>query len=88
MVKEALLISSIALFVQMGSALPKGGPAGLFLGFIIWSVVMLAVNECFGMLRDHRMMINETITNAQSSGDGVLHARSIALCPIWQRVGG
>jgi len=33
----------------MGSALPKGGPAGLFLGFMIWSVVMLAVNECFGM---------------------------------------
>ncbi|TVY42493.1 General amino acid permease [Lachnellula occidentalis] len=36
-----------SLFVQMGSALPKGGPAGLFLGFVIWSVVMLAVNECF-----------------------------------------
>ena len=33
----------------MRSALPKGGPAGLFLGFAIWSLVMLAVNECFGM---------------------------------------
>ena len=38
----------------MGSALPKGGPAGLFLGFVIWSVVMLAVNECFGMLISQR----------------------------------
>ncbi|CZT25817.1 related to amino acid transporters [Ramularia collo-cygni] len=35
------------LFVQMGSALPKGGPAGLFLGFVIWGAVMLCVNECF-----------------------------------------
>ncbi len=31
----------------MGSALPKGGPAGLFIGFIIWGAVMWAVNECF-----------------------------------------
>ena len=31
----------------MGSALPKGGPAGLFLGFVIWAGVMWAVNECF-----------------------------------------
>ncbi|KAJ9294839.1 hypothetical protein DTO271G3_6401 [Paecilomyces variotii] len=34
-------------FVQMGSALSKGGPAGLFLGFIIWGAIMVAVNECF-----------------------------------------
>ncbi|KAJ9238496.1 hypothetical protein DTO169E5_4696 [Paecilomyces variotii] len=34
-------------FVQMGSALPKGGPAGLFLGFMIWGAIMVAVNECF-----------------------------------------
>lgn len=32
----------------MGSALPKGGPAGLFLGFMIWGAIMVAVNECFG----------------------------------------
>jgi amino acid transporter len=38
-----------SLFVQMGSALPKGGPAGLFLGFIIWGAIMLCINECFGM---------------------------------------
>lgn len=36
-----------ALFVQMGSALPKGGPAGLFIAFILWGAVMSAVNECF-----------------------------------------
>jgi amino acid transporter len=38
-----------SLFVQMGSALPKGGPAGLFIGFVIWGAVMLCINECFGM---------------------------------------
>lgn len=31
----------------MGSALPKGGPAGLFIAFAIWGGVMWAVNECF-----------------------------------------
>ncbi|KAH9909914.1 putative general amino acid permease [Xylariomycetidae sp. FL2044] len=36
-----------SLYVQMGSALPKGGPAGLFLGFLVWGGVMLCVNECF-----------------------------------------
>ncbi|KAI4717664.1 amino acid permease [Aureobasidium sp. EXF-10727] len=36
-----------ALYVQMGSALPKGGPAGLFIAFVIWAGVMWAVNECF-----------------------------------------
>ena len=37
----------LALYVQMGSALPKGGPAGLFIAFLIWGAVMWAVNECF-----------------------------------------
>ncbi|KAH7153540.1 putative general amino acid permease [Dactylonectria macrodidyma] len=36
-----------SLYVQMGSALPKGGPAGLFIAFLIWGSVMWAVNECF-----------------------------------------
>ncbi|KAH8672351.1 amino acid permease [Ilyonectria robusta] len=36
-----------SLYVQMGSALPKGGPAGLFIAFFIWGIVMWAVNECF-----------------------------------------
>ncbi|KAK7425546.1 hypothetical protein QQZ08_007987 [Neonectria magnoliae] len=38
---------STALYVQMGSALPKGGPAGLFIAFLTWGGVMWAVNECF-----------------------------------------
>ncbi|KAB8214856.1 amino acid permease-domain-containing protein [Aspergillus novoparasiticus] len=36
-----------SLFVQMGAALPKGGPAGLFIGFIAYGTIALAVNECF-----------------------------------------
>ncbi|KAH8883450.1 amino acid permease [Thozetella sp. PMI_491] len=36
-----------SLYVQMGSALPKGGPAGLFIAFLLWGGVMVAVNECF-----------------------------------------
>ncbi|KAI4740320.1 amino acid permease [Aureobasidium sp. EXF-12298] len=36
-----------SLYVQMGSSLPKGGPAGLFIAFLIWAWVMWAVNECF-----------------------------------------
>lgn len=32
----------------MGATLPKGGPAGLFLGFIIYGTIILAVNQCFG----------------------------------------
>ncbi|KAL2213224.1 general amino acid permease [Sarocladium strictum] len=31
----------------MGSALPKGGPAGLFIAFLIWGTIMWCVNECF-----------------------------------------
>ncbi|KAB8227296.1 amino acid permease-domain-containing protein [Aspergillus alliaceus] len=36
-----------SLFVQMGAALPKGGPAGLFLGFLAYGTIVMAVNECF-----------------------------------------
>jgi amino acid permease len=39
-----------ATFMQMAAVLPSGGPAGLFLGFIIWGSFMVAVNECFGMI--------------------------------------
>ncbi|KAF9265592.1 general amino acid permease AGP2 [Marasmius fiardii PR-910] len=35
-----------ALFVQIGSALTKGGPASLFLGFTLWCTFILAVNQC------------------------------------------
>ncbi|KAJ6468242.1 general amino acid permease AGP2 [Mycena sanguinolenta] len=34
------------LFVQIGTGLPVSGPAGLLLGFIAWSTVVLAINEC------------------------------------------
>ncbi|KAF7375332.1 General amino acid permease AGP2 [Mycena sanguinolenta] len=34
------------LFVQIGTGLQVGGPAGLLLAFIAWSTVVLAVNEC------------------------------------------
>ncbi|KAJ7812718.1 general amino acid permease AGP2 [Mycena olivaceomarginata] len=34
------------LFVQVGTALPVGGPAGLLVAFIVWSTVVLAVNNC------------------------------------------
>lgn len=37
------------VFVAMGSSLPTGGPAGLFLGFAVWSIVAYGVNECYGM---------------------------------------
>lgn len=35
-----------ALFVQIGSALAKGGPGSLFLAFSIWSTFILAINNC------------------------------------------
>lgn len=40
-------LNDTALYVQMASALPKGGPAGLFIAFLIWGLIMWAVNECF-----------------------------------------
>ncbi|OOF98431.1 hypothetical protein ASPCADRAFT_164989 [Aspergillus carbonarius ITEM 5010] len=36
-----------SLFVQMGAVLPKAGPAGLFLGFVAYGTIILAVNQCF-----------------------------------------
>ncbi|KAK2742726.1 hypothetical protein FQN55_007667 [Onygenales sp. PD_40] len=36
-----------SLFVQMGASLPKGGPAGLFLGFIAYGTIIFSVNQCF-----------------------------------------
>ncbi|KAJ5624938.1 hypothetical protein N7510_001247 [Penicillium lagena] len=36
-----------SLFVQMGATLPKGGPAGLFLGFIAYGSIIFSVNQCF-----------------------------------------
>lgn len=37
------------VFVSMGSYLPTGGPAGLFLGFLAWAIVAYGVNDCYGM---------------------------------------
>ncbi|PGH13915.1 hypothetical protein AJ79_03330 [Helicocarpus griseus UAMH5409] len=36
-----------SLFVQMGASLPKGGPAGLFLGFVAYGTIIFSVNQCF-----------------------------------------
>ncbi|KAE8153105.1 amino acid permease/ SLC12A domain-containing protein [Aspergillus avenaceus] len=36
-----------SLFVQMGAVLPKAGPAGLFIGFMAYGTIIMAVNECF-----------------------------------------
>ncbi|KZT43077.1 general amino acid permease AGP2 [Sistotremastrum suecicum HHB10207 ss-3] len=35
-----------ALFVQIGAALAKGGPASLFVAFTLWCFVILAITEC------------------------------------------
>lgn len=32
----------------MGQKLPQGGPAGLFIGFLVYGTIILAVNQCFG----------------------------------------
>ncbi|KAL4936390.1 hypothetical protein BDV06DRAFT_216705 [Aspergillus oleicola] len=37
-----------SLYVQIRASLPKGGPAGLFLGFVLYETIVLAVNQCFG----------------------------------------
>lgn len=31
----------------MGASLPVGGPAGLFLGFVAYGTIVMAVNQCF-----------------------------------------
>ncbi|PBK78847.1 hypothetical protein ARMSODRAFT_1078319 [Armillaria solidipes] len=39
-----------ALFVQIGSALPHGGPGSLLLAFVVWATVVLAINSCLSEL--------------------------------------
>lgn len=34
----------------MGAMLPKAGPAGLLIGFLAYTPIVLAVNQCFGEL--------------------------------------
>lgn len=36
------------VFINMASALPKGGPGSFFIAFLIWGGFMWCVNECFG----------------------------------------
>ncbi len=60
------LITRPALYVQMGSALPKGGPAGLFIAFVIWGGVMWCVNECFaemGMFKLHTATFRHVVSD-------------------------
>ncbi|KAK0463518.1 general amino acid permease AGP2 [Desarmillaria tabescens] len=39
-------IGGTALFVQIGSVLPYGGPGSLLLAFALWATVVLAINSC------------------------------------------
>ncbi|KAK8017419.1 hypothetical protein PG993_013745 [Apiospora rasikravindrae] len=61
-----------SLYVQMGSALPKGGPAGLFIGFIIWGGIMWAVNECFAEMVSYMPIPSPFIRFAGEWVDGAL----------------
>ena len=56
----------------MGSALPKGGPAGLFLGFVIWAGVMWAVNECFAEMVSYLPVPSPFIRFGSEWVDGAL----------------
>ena len=48
------------VFVAMGSSLPTGGPAGLFLGFAVWSIVAYGVNECYGLFSQKPRFVQES----------------------------
>lgn len=61
-----------ALYVQMGSALPKGGPAGLFIAFVIWGAVMWAVNECFAEMVTYASVPSPFIRFGSEWVDGAL----------------
>lgn len=69
-----------ALFVQMGAVLPKGGPAGLFLGFLAYGSIILAVNECFGEPSSRTPTWNARGLNMYS-GNGDLPPHSVTLRP-------
>ncbi|OBW63693.1 MAG: Uncharacterized protein AUREO_062410 [Aureobasidium pullulans] len=61
-----------SLYVQMGSALPKGGPAGLFIAFVIWAAVMWAVNECFAEMVSYLPVPSPFIRFGSAWVDGAL----------------
>jgi amino acid permease len=56
----------------MGSALPKGGPAGLFIAFGIWAIVMWAVNECFAEMVTYLPVPSPFIRFGSEFVDGAL----------------
>jgi hypothetical protein len=76
-----------ALFVQMGAVLPKGGPAGLFIGFLAYGSIILAVNECFGVSFPVDI-ISAGLIGWNSSGNGLLPAHSVTLCAASGILGG
>lgn len=74
----------------MGSVLPKGGPAGLFIGFMIWGFVMVCVNECFGKIIP-RLGVNAigwSLIVFFFSGNGMLCAYFISIYPTRRTLGG
>jgi hypothetical protein len=74
----------------MGASLPKGGPAGLFLGFVVYGTIILAVNQCFGKSNFlciypflfFILVIQHTNIFKFYSGDGHLSPYSLALRPV------
>ncbi|KIW37820.1 uncharacterized protein PV06_09805 [Exophiala oligosperma] len=66
-----------SVFVTMGSYLPHGGPAGLFLGYTLWCMNVWCVNECFaemvvyapvpsGFIRFTSVWVDEALAFSQS----------------------
>lgn len=65
-----MILTRIALFVQMGAVLPKGGPAGLLLGFAAYGTIILAVNQCFG---EAHASSKRLVTNSLSPAEMVCY---------------
>lgn len=64
-----MLTRLIDIFVSVGTALPKAGPAGLFLGFIIWGFCILCVNECYGAVSSPFYHVLFLLTAYRRDGD-------------------
>ncbi|KAE8350313.1 amino acid permease/ SLC12A domain-containing protein [Aspergillus coremiiformis] len=76
-VKEVQLFALSAaigtsIFVSIGTALPRAGPAGLLIGFAIWGACALCVNECYGEMVTYLPVPSATITFASKWVDGAL----------------
>jgi hypothetical protein len=70
--KDTQLTNDEALYVTMGSALPKGGPASLFIAFGLWAIVMWAVNECFAEMVTYLPVPSPFIRFGSEFVDGAL----------------